>query len=121
MMFADLYRCLNYFVKNSTFSSNYNYLSCKYELSNQDWYLETNHLLCKVRLKSQLNITCSPWQSIIELYEICDGLSPCEALSNDDVCKFIELIYLEYILLNCNELLFIFIVLVLTMCLTVLY
>ena len=81
--------------KNSTFSSNYNYLSCKYELSNQDWYLETNHLLCKVRLKSQLNITCSPWQSIIELCEIRDGLSPCEALSNDDVCKFIELICQE--------------------------
>ena len=47
--------------KNSTFSSNYNYLSCNYELSNQDWYLDTNHLLGKVRLKSQLNITCSSW------------------------------------------------------------
>ena len=48
--------------KNSTFSSNYNYLSCKYELSNKDWYLDTNHLLGKVRLKCQLNITCSSWQ-----------------------------------------------------------
>ena len=46
MMFADLYRC-----KNSTFSSKYNYFFCKYELSNQDWYLDTNHLLDKVRLK----------------------------------------------------------------------
>ena len=45
--------------KNSTFSSNYNDLSCKYELSNQDWYLDTNHLLGKVRLKSQINITIS--------------------------------------------------------------
>ena len=81
--------------KNSTFSSNYNYLSCKYELSNKDWYLDTNHLLGKVRLKCQLNITCSSWQSVIELCEIRDGLSSCEALSNDDVCKLIELICLE--------------------------
>ena len=81
--------------KNSTFSSNYNYFSCKYELSNQDWYLDTNHLLGKVRLKSQLNITCSPWQSVIKLCENCDSLSSCEALSNDDVCKLIELICLE--------------------------
>ena len=88
-MFADLYHCLSYFVKNSTFSSNYHDLSCKYELSNQDWYLDTNHL------KSQLKITYSLWQSVIELCEIRDGLSSCEALSSDDVCKLIELICLE--------------------------
>ena len=76
--------------KNSTFSSNYNYLSFKYELSNQDWYLYTNHLL-----NIQLNITCSSLHCVIELCEICDGLSSCEALSNDDVCKLIELICLE--------------------------
>ena len=75
-MFADLYRCLSYFVKTQL-SSNYNYLSCKYELSNQDWYLDTNHLLGKVRLKSQLYITCSSWQSVIELCKIRDGLSSC--------------------------------------------
>ena len=76
--------------KNSSFSSNYNYLSCKYELSNQDWYLDTNHLLGKVRLTCQLNITCSSWQSVTELCEICDGLSSCDALSNDDVLICLE-------------------------------
>ena len=40
--------------KNLTFSSNYYYLSCKYELSNQDWYLDTNHLLGKVRLIARM-------------------------------------------------------------------
>ena len=29
---ADLYRCPSLLCKNSTFSSNHNYLSCKYEL-----------------------------------------------------------------------------------------
>ena len=80
--------------KNSTFSSNYNNLSCKYKLSNQDWYLDASHLLVKVILKSQLNITCSSWQNVIELCEIRDGLSSCEALSNDDVCKLINRINL---------------------------
>ena len=60
---------------NSTFSLNYNYLSCKYKLSTQDWYLNTSHKLGKVRLKSHLHITCSSWQSVIELCEIRDGLS----------------------------------------------
>ena len=96
----DIYRSISLsklLCKNSNFSSNDNYLSCKYELSNKDWYLDTNHLLGKVRLKCQLNITCSSCQSVIELCEIRDGLSSCEALSNDDVCKLIELMHL-YIL-----------------------
>ena len=38
------------------------------------------------------SITSSSWKSIIELCEIRDGLSSCEALSNDDVRKLIELI-----------------------------
>ena len=95
MMFADLLITLSNLLCNLTFSSNYDYLSCKYELSNYDWYLHTNHLLGKVRLKCQLNITCSSWQSVIELREIHDGLSSCGALSNGDVCKLIELICLE--------------------------
>ena len=81
------------------FSSNYNYLSCKYELANQDWYLDPIHLLANVRLKSKLNITCSSWQSVIELCEFAMVISSCEALLNDDVlvctCKLIELFCLE--------------------------
>ena len=50
--------------------------------------------LLVVRCMIFLNVTCSSWQSVIELCEIRDGLSSCEALSNDDVCKLIELICL---------------------------
>ena len=35
---------------------NFNY---KYELYNQDWYLDTCHLLGKARLKSQIDLTCN--------------------------------------------------------------
>ena len=67
--------------KNSTFASNYRYLSYKYSLSHHDWHLDMNHLAGKVRLKNQqksiYNKSC---QDIIELCEIRDGLSSCDRL-----------------------------------------
>ena len=33
---------------NSTFASNYSYLSCKYNLSHYDWHLNTNHLIITI-------------------------------------------------------------------------
>ena len=39
--------------KNSKFTSNYHYLSCKNDLSHSDWYIDTSHLLGKVQLKRQ--------------------------------------------------------------------
>ena len=41
--------------KNSTFASNYRYLSYKYSLSHHDWHLHINHLARKVRLKTGRN------------------------------------------------------------------
>ena len=57
-------------------------------------------LIGKVRLKNKQN-SChiGSCQDIIELYEIQDGLALCDTLSNDDVCKQIDIICLEYILL----------------------
>ena len=37
--------------KNSTFTANYQCLSCKYDLSHSDWYIDTSHLLGKVQMK----------------------------------------------------------------------
>ena len=44
--------------KNSTFTSNYHYLSCNYDLSHSDWYIDTSHLLDKVQLKRQQETKC---------------------------------------------------------------
>ena len=72
--------------KNSTFASNYRYLSCKYSLSHHDWHLDMNHLAGNVRLKNQQkSIYSRSWQDIIELCEIRDRLSSCDTLSNDDI------------------------------------
>ena len=82
--------------KNSTFASNYRYLSCKYSLSHHDWHLDMNHLAGKVRLKNkQKSIYSKSCQDIIELCEIRDGLSSCDTLSNDDICKIIDIICIE--------------------------
>ena len=82
--------------KNSTFASNYSYLSCKYNLSHNDWHLDTSHLIGKVRLKNkQKSCHIGSCQDIIELCDIRDGLALCDTLSNDDVCKLIDIICLE--------------------------
>ena len=82
--------------KNSTFASNYSYLSCKYNLSHHDWHLDTSHLIGKVRLKNkQKSCHIGSCQDIIELCDIRDGLALCDTLSNDDVCKLIDIICLE--------------------------
>ena len=62
--------------KNSTFPSNYRYLSCKYDLSHHDWHLDTSHLIGKVRLKNkQKSCLIGCCQDIIELCDIRDSLA----------------------------------------------
>ena len=49
--------------KNSTFTSNYHYLSCKYDLPHSDWYIHIGHLLGKVQLKRQQETECCFFQN----------------------------------------------------------
>ena len=87
------------FCKDSTFASDYSYLSCKYNLSYDDWHLNTSHLIGKVQSKNkQKSCNIGSCQDIIELYEIRDGLALCDILSNDDVRKLIDIICLELVI-----------------------
>ena len=80
--------------KNSTFASNY--LSCTYNLSHHDWHLDTSHQIGKVRLKNkEKSCHIGSCQDIIELCDIRDTLALYDTLSNDDVCKLIDIICLE--------------------------
>ena len=81
--------------KNSTFTSNYHYLSCNYDLSHRDWYIDTSHLLGKVQMKRQQETTCCSYRIIIELCEIRDGLASCEKITDSNNCKLIESMSLE--------------------------
>ena len=65
------------------------------------YYLDTRHLIGKVRLKNkQKSYHIGSCQDIIELCEIRDGLESCYTLSNDDVCKLIDIICLECCLIS---------------------
>ena len=65
-------------------------------ISHTDWHLDTSHLIGKVRLKNkQKSCHIGSCQDIIELCDIRDGLALCDTLSNDDVCKLIDIICLE--------------------------
>ena len=82
--------------KNSTFASNYRYLSRKYSLPHHDWHLNMNNLAGKVRLKNkQKSVYSKSCQDSIELWEIRDGLASCDTLLNDDFCKIIDIICIE--------------------------
>ena len=75
------------------FTSNYHYLSCKYDLSHSDWYIDTRHLLGKVQLKYQQETKCCSSRITNKLCEIRDGLASCEKItdSNRKFCRFVFL------------------------------
>ena len=81
--------------KNSMFTSNYHYLSCKSDLSHSDWYIDTSHLLGKVQMKRQQETKCCSPRMIIELCEIRDGLASCEKITDSNICNLIDSICLE--------------------------
>ena len=68
--------------KNSTFTSNYHYMSCKYDLSHSDSYIDTIHLLGKVQIKSQQETKCCSCRIAVALCEIRDGLASCDKITN---------------------------------------
>ena len=71
-------------------------IAYKYSLSHHDWHLDMNRLVGKVRLKNQKkSIYSKSCQDTIELCEIRDGSASCDALSNDDICKIINIICIE--------------------------
>ena len=76
--------------ENSTFTSNYHDLSCKYDLSHIDGYIDTSHLLAKVQLKRQQETKCCSSRMIIELCEIGERLASCEKITDSNICALID-------------------------------
>ena len=87
------YLNVNYCVKTQHLLQTIEYVSYKYSLSHHDWHLDMNRLVKKVRLKNQKKSIYSKYcQDIIELCEIRDGPALCDTLSNDDICKIIDIV-----------------------------
>ena len=80
--------------KNSTFTSNYHYLSCKGR-NYSAMYIDTSHLLVEVEMKHQEETKCCSSRMIIELCEIRDGSASCKKIIDSNICKLIDSICLE--------------------------
>ena len=80
----------------STFGSNYKYLSCKYRISQDDWYSNLSQLVEKHNMKCHEELQHrNAVQTVVELCAIRDGVADCDTLSYNDVCYLIDLILLE--------------------------
>ena len=78
----------------STFTSNYKYLSYRYNIFHDDWYKDISQVKLKFQQDFQSRNTA---QTLVELCVINDGLSTCNALSylHVDACELINLISVE--------------------------
>ena len=79
----------------STFAANYKYLSYKYKICQDDWFMATNLLIAKMKVqleKEAQNISTA--YTIVELCVIRHGIANCKLMSCTEVSKMIDLISL---------------------------
>ena len=78
----------------STFAANYKHLSYKYKICQDDWFMDINLLIGKmkelVEKKSKSNA-----YTIVELCAIREGIANCDIMSCTEASKIIDLIFLE--------------------------
>ena len=78
---------------NSTFSSNFQYLSFrpKYGLTEADWYINIDHLMGKVRKKMSILYPKPIFCNVLkELCVIRDNITTCDIVSITDIIAMIE-------------------------------
>ena len=91
-----MYYCIIVYCIKSTFGSNYKYLSCKYGISQNDWYTNLSQLFKKVNMKCHEEMQYrNAAQTVVELCGIRDGVADCDTLSYNDVCNLLDLISLD--------------------------
>ena len=80
----------------STFAANYKHLSYKYKICQDDWFMDINLLIARMKTKFEkethnLNIA----HTIVELCAILDDVAKCDVMSCTDASKMIDLIFLD--------------------------
>ena len=80
----------------STFAANYKYLSYKYKICQDDWFMDINLLIRKIKVYFEKETRSrSNAHTIVELCAIRDGIASCFILSCTEASKLIGLITLE--------------------------
>ena len=80
----------------STFAANYKYLSYKYKICQDDWVVDINLLIGKMRVQFEKETQSrSNAHTIVELCAIRDGIANCDIMSCTEASKLIDSITLE--------------------------
>ena len=80
----------------STFAANYKHLSYKYKICQDDWFMDRNLLIAKIKAQFDKDIqNISTAHTIVELCAIRDGVANCDVMSCTDASNMIYLISLE--------------------------
>ena len=67
----------------STFAANYKYLSYKYKICQDDWFMDINFLIAKKKAQFDKDIqNISTAHTIVELCAISDGIANCDVMSS---------------------------------------
>ena len=84
------------FCIKSTFAANYKYLSYKYKICQDDWFMDINLLIRKTKVQFEKEThSRSNAHTIVELCAIRDGVANCDVMSCTEASKLIDLITLE--------------------------
>ena len=79
----------------STFAANYKHLSYKYKICQDDWFMDINLLIAKMKAQFEKETqNRSTAHTIVELCAIRDGVADCDVMSCTDASKMIDLISL---------------------------
>ena len=80
----------------STFAANYKYLSYKYKICQDDWFIDINLLIAKMKVQFEKETqNKSNAHTVVELCAIRDGIAYCDIMSCTEASKLIDLITLE--------------------------
>ena len=77
----------------STFAATYKYLSNKYKICQDDWFMDTNLLIAKIKVQFENETeNRSNAHTIVELCDIRDGIANCDIMFCTEASKLIDLI-----------------------------
>ena len=78
------------------FAANYKHLSYKYKICQDDWFMDRNLLIAKIKAQFDKDIqNISTAHTIVELCAVREGVANCDVMSCTDACKMIDLISLH--------------------------
>ena len=78
------------------FAANYKYLSYKYKICQDDWFIDINLLIVKMKVQFEKEThNLSTTHTILELCAIRDSTANCDVMSSTEASKLIDLISLE--------------------------